>query len=634
MKKALSLLLSAIMLLGVFTACQSSGSGGSSSTLNLVYSGEVTTLNYLTTGNTNEMSQAANFIDCLVEYDQYGGIQPSLAETWETSPDNLTWTFHLRKGVKWVDNTGKEVAEVTANDFVAAAKYALDAKNDSGTNYMYEGIVKNASEYLSYTTYLVLSDNGKKDTDEDGEPIEKVDEVKFEDVGVKAQDEYTLVFTLENPTPYFLTVLSYGCYLPVYEPFLEECGELFGTDNTKLLYCGAYYLSELSQQSQRVLTKNPLYWDKDKVYIEKIVSKYNAEASTLEPEMFKRGETDQADIGSQILDSWLNDEATASMVRPSRSDASYSYFYAFNFDPQFDAEYEPENWKKAVNNENFRKAVMAALNRKEAKAVMNPKNAESMLINTVTPPDFCSVNGVDFTQLEPLKAYTEGDSYDEAKAKEYKDAAKSELSKAGVTFPIKVLMSYNPSSTDWDKECTVVEQQIESVLGSDFIDIICEAGPSTGFLGAVRRSGKYALMKCNWGCDYEDPQTWTDPFAKGNSYNFMDTSKDSGTQAVLKDYYAKVDEAKAEVNDIEKRYTLFAEAEAMLLEHAIVIPYSLDGGNYMASKLSPFDGQYAPYGVASHRYKGKKILEKPMSEEEYNAAYAKWQEERAAALAK
>ena len=113
----------------------------------------------------------------------------------------------------------------------------------------------------------------------------------------------------------------------------------------------------------------------------------------------------------------------------------------------------------------------------------------------------------------------------------------------------------------------------------------------------------------------------------------MDKSEDSSTQAILEEYYDKIDEAKNEVSDVEKRYTLFAEAEAMLLDHAIVVPYSLDGGNYIASTLNPFDGQYAPYGIAVHRYKGKKLMEKSMSEEEYNKAYEEWQAGREKALA-
>lgn len=69
-----------------------------------------------------------NVVDTLVEYNNIGEIIPGLAETWEVSEDQLTWTFHLRQGQKWYDYTGAEVGEVTANDFVAAAKYAADPR--------------------------------------------------------------------------------------------------------------------------------------------------------------------------------------------------------------------------------------------------------------------------------------------------------------------------------------------------------------------------------------------------------------------------------------------------------------------------------------------------------------------------
>ena len=80
-----------------------------------------------------------------------------------------------------------------------------------------------------------------------------------------------------------------------------------------------------------------------------------------------------------------------------------------------------------------------------------------------------------------------------------------------MTFPIKVQMPYNPTSTDWDKQCQVFKQQLEGVLndGFDFIDIIITAGPSDSFLSSVRRNGKFAFLQCNWGADYSDPQTET-----------------------------------------------------------------------------------------------------------------------------
>ena len=82
-----------------------------------LYSSEVTTLNYLITTTTSEYAVAANVIDTLVEYDRYGQIQPSLAESWERSDDGLTWPFTCARR-QWVNGAAEEIA-VTAT-FVAS----------------------------------------------------------------------------------------------------------------------------------------------------------------------------------------------------------------------------------------------------------------------------------------------------------------------------------------------------------------------------------------------------------------------------------------------------------------------------------------------------------------------------------
>lgn len=643
-KKLLALGLAGVMTLSLVACGGGSGassgsSGGDAENLSVyrtLYSSEVTTLNYLTTGTTNEYAIGANVVDCLVEYDCYGNIIPSLAESWESNEDMTEWTFHIRKGVKWVDKDGNEVADVTANDWVSAAHYVNDANNDSSNQYMYDtgSVVKNAQAYYDYTAYLLESDNGTKTVDEDGDPIEVVEAVAAEDIGVKAVDDYTLVYTLEQPCPFFLSVLSYTSYMPVYGPFLEEVGAMFGLDNESMLYNGAYILSSFQPQQERVLTKNQSYWDKDNVHIDEIRQIYNAEARSVEVSMYQAGEVDTAAIDSNLLDAMLKDESTKDLIHGARPDNSFSYFYAFNFDPQFDAEYEPENWKIAVNNVNFRKAIMAGLDRVKAMTVNDPYNPESLINNTITPANFAVGAGVDFTQYDAVKAYTEGDSFDEAKAIEYRDAAKAELEAAGATFPIKILMPYNPTTTNWDKECQVVEQQLEGLLGTDFIDIIVEAGPETGFLSSVRRSGKYALMKCNWGADYADPQTWSEPFTDDNSYNFWYKSEDADTLAFFETYTAKVAEASAIYDDDVARYAAFAEAEAMLIDNAIIIPYSIATGNgYSISNINPLEGEFAPYGVAQQRYKYQKLYETSMSMDEFNAAYEAWEKERTAAIA-
>ena len=246
-----------------------------------------------------------------------------------------------------------------------------------------------------------------------------------------------------------------------------------------------------------------------------------------------------------------------------RLDTMWSYFYCFNFNPTYDASYKPEDWLKAVNNENFRHSIMSAFDRAYAIRAFEPDDPESILQNTITPETFCSDGTTDFSR-EPALADNEAKDlfFNADKALEYKKAAMEELSAQGVTFPITMVMTYKSGDSDWENEYILAKQQIESVLGTDYV--VCElyAGPSESFLSETRRAGKYSFMRCNWGADYIDPQTWTDPFdgkdnldpdtgkCIGNSYNRMDayyydpdkTTLFPETNAILTEYYTKVEE--------------------------------------------------------------------------------------------
>ena len=371
------------------------------------------------------------------------------------SEDGLTWTFNIRKGVKWYTYQGEEYADVTAHDWVAAAKYILNPDNASATANIFYSVVKNAEEYY------------KGEIDD------------FEQVGVKALDDYTLQYTLKQPVPYFLSMLTYCPFMPANRQFLEEVGDQFGTDHTKILYCGAYILTEWRHQDERIYEKNENYWDADNVHIKKIVARYNKEAATLAPEMFLRGEITGASIPTASLDEWMNDPEKSKMVRPAET-SFYSYFYAFNFDPHFPDEYEPENWKIAVNNKNFRKAIFHGLDRISALLTLDPYEPERMLNNTITPKNFVAAGGKDYTMIGDLAKWTTGDSFDPELALEYRDKAKAEL-EGKCKFPIKIMMPYNTSGTQWANEAQVVEQQLEGLLGEDFIDIIPVGFPPTGF---------------------------------------------------------------------------------------------------------------------------------------------------------
>jgi len=597
----------------------------------LFYSIEVQTLNYMTTNSYNETEVSANIIDCLIDYDNYGNVLPGLAESWEHNDDMTEWTFHIRPNVKWVDYQGKVYSEVKADDWVACAQYVNNAANNSTCQYMYSSgsIVHGAQAYYDYTEYLVESANGTRTVNDDGEPIEPVPEAKAEDIGVKALDDYTLVYTLDQPCPFFLTVLSYPSYMPVSRQYLQEVGDMFGRDNQNVLYNGAYILSYYQPQEKRILTKNPTYWDIENVHIDKISAEYNPDAYMVQTSMFLNGEIDQAQISTEMLDTWLSDVKTKDLVHPPRPEVSYSYFYCFNFDPHFDEAYEPENWRIAVKNENFRHALMASLNRQELMSVYEPYHPEDLISSTITPKTFSVVDGKDYTDLDALKEFTHSDSFNIEKAQEYRDIARPELEEVGVTFPIKILLPYNPGTMNWDYECALAEQQLEDALGTDFVDVIVEAGPETGFLSAVRRNGSYAMLKCNWGADYADPETWSDPFAGGSSYMFWDKCDDPEIQELFAEWSEKIEKASNTFNDDLKRYTLFAEAERILIENALVVPFSIAlAEGYVVSKLDQFEGEFAPVGIVLQRYKRQHLREVSMSMEEYEERYQEWLKKR------
>ena len=608
-----------------------------------LYSGEFTSLNYLITATANEFAMAANVIDTLVEYDKYGQVQPSLAESWEYDEANLTYTFKLREDATWVKADGTEYAKVTANDFVTAAKYILDANNASSTANIFYSVIAGAEAY-----YL-----GTSTPEEGKEPYPVMD---WDTVGVKALDDYTLQYTLEQPVAYFESMLSYVCFMPCNREFGEEMGEDFGTGNYSLLYNGAFILNEWEPNANRVLIRNPEYWDIEDIHIEEIHMTFNSEASMLSAELFKRGEAMTASLTASEAQTWLADAQLSQMLRPSRAAFNFSYWYAFNFyikgadgSYNYPEEYNPENYFAAAQNKNFRKSIFHALDRVGAMMtkVSDEASARSLMINTITPPGFATGAG-EYTQTGSLAAFANTDSYNPDLALEYKAKAVEELTAAGVTFPVVLYMPYNTGESDLTQRAQVIEQQLEGLLGGDYIDIVLEGYANDNYLNTTRRAGNYSFMEVYWGPDYADPYTFTDPFRVSQKYAYIFMGNGLGTPATedtpgakqdrLGGYWTDlvydqmVEPAYAE-QDLAKRYAILAEAEAWLIDEAYVIPFCMDGGGYVASYLNPFESQYAPFGVSENRYKYQWIYETPMGMDEYETALAEWEAERDARLA-
>ena len=644
---------------GLLSSCGGSAAGGTaatgdSATYTVLYARQPATLNYLICSADPDLYHGTHCVDTLVEYDSRGKIREGLATSWEWDADTLTWTFHLRDE-NWVDYTGAVLGPVTAQDFVDALAYLLNPDYASGTASLVTPYVAGAEDYYNYcvwrnnatngtvaedgTTYTIDAAGTVTLTAADGSTT-TCPAVDFSSVGVAAVDEHTLTYTLNYDFPGFLSLLNYAPFEPAYGPMLAELGDQFCTSAETACSCGAFYLAEYTPLESWVMKKNPENYDKDNVYIDTIRYIYNQEALISGPEMVRRGEIDQATISSDILDSWLADDTTKDMVSMERPETGKSYFYFFNFLPYahsfsnwnttgVDAQYQPDNWAKAVNSTNFRKAFLYAINPAVTLAVTAPEGYENYKLHTITPPSFCADSkGVDYTECGALAKVT--DHFNEATAKQYRDAAVQELTAAGATFPIKVQYPYNPAVVDWDKQCQVFKQQVEGVLndGFDFVDIIITQGPSDNFLNAVRRAGAYEFMSYYWGADYSDPETEVYPFYqeagdRGTCYAFLRTGVEDGiitgeTADYVMTYMDMVEKAKAITADLDARYAAFADAEAYLIENALVIPLSLPVPPYIATRLNLWEGQYAPTGFSSNRLKGIHILDHYVSMDEYN----------------
>ena len=577
---------------------------------NVVYGAELSHINYMKSSMSTCTRFTENYVDGLVDFDKYGRMVPCLAKSWDISEDGLTYTFHLRDDVNWYKNDGSVYAPVVAQDFVDSAKWIITKENASTTANLFYDIVKNAEKYFN------------------GEITD------MNEVGVKALDEHTLEYTLERPTPYFLKMTSYVCFLPANGKFVEECEDQFGRDAETMLSNGAYILTEFEPEMKRTLEMNENYWDKDNIHISRINYSYNKEAKTLAPELFLRGEADEADIPAEILDEWMNDPEKKEMLIPKPA-STMTNFYGFNFEPKYEEEYGPENYLKAANNENFRKSVFYALDREAAVLTSYPYGADEQLLRTITTKNFINFNGTDYTELPALKEITAADPYQVDKAKEYKAKALEEL-EGEVTFPVILVMPYNTGKLDGTNRVQVIKQQLEGVLGSDYINIELVPYPPTGFNKSARSSGKFSFMEMGWGPDYADPagyvEVMTGTTSIGTKYSrpFMcETLKDENGVSI---YEKMVEDARNET-DVEARYNKFAEAEAFLIDHALILPLMASGGGYRATKLDPFSMGTTQFNRNLDKYKGAIVLDKPMTNEEYKAAEAKYMEERAKALA-
>lgn len=161
---------------------------------------------------------------------------PAAASHWETSPDGLRYTFHLRPEARWSDGS-----PLTAADFLFSFQRCLSPAL--------------GSEY-AYLLYPLLN----------AEAFHTGQLSDFSSVGARALDPLTLELTLAYPVPYLPALLAHNVWFPVHPPSVLADGPADAritrwTRPGRLIGNGPYLLTEWTPNQRIVATRHPHHWD-------------------------------------------------------------------------------------------------------------------------------------------------------------------------------------------------------------------------------------------------------------------------------------------------------------------------------------------------------------------------------------
>lgn len=371
----------------------------------------------------------------LMRVNQDEEVEEAMAESYEISEDQTTYTFTIRDGVEWSNGD-----PVTAQDFEYAWKWILNPDN-ADTDYAYQ---------LYYLKNGEAAKNG---------------DVSVDEVGVTAKDDKTLVVELEQPTPYFLDLTAFYTYYPVNHKVVEgkddkwalEAGEDYVTN-------GPFLLDSWSHKDKITLKKNPEYWDADTVKLE-TVNMFMIEDENTELQMYNNDELDWAGDpnGSVPLSAipQLKEEGELN-INPKAG----VYYYAFNVK------------ETPFDNANIRKAFALAINRQAI--VENITKGEQQPAMAFVPPSIWE---------ESNEGYFKDNDVEQAK--EY---LKKGLDELGLDKLPTVKLSINTDEShaalaqavqDMWRENLDVDVEIDNSEWNVFLDRMTNADFQTGRMGWI-----------------------------------------------------------------------------------------------------------------------------------------------------
>ena len=585
----------------------------------LTDTGELTTLFRPHAEGATEDHIIRNLVVNLLEFDNHGKLQPSAAESWGTEDGGQTWTFHLRDDVTWVDVNGNYKADVVADDWATTLEWILNYhKNDAFNTSMCLPIIEGAQEYYDYTQSL---------TEEEALALDKTK--FFEMVGIECPDERTIVYHCTGHCTYFDTMCINPILYPTSQKLIDELGveNVVGMSNEQMWYSGAYTLTTYIPNNEKVLTRNPAYFDKDCKLFDTVTIRV-VESALVDDQLWETGEVDYTDVSESPLSTIMsdpnnkwNDYLVESRLEP------YATNLLFNYNKMNEDGTPDTNWNTAVANEAFRKSIYWGLDLTNIWYSGNPINPLNLESLGFTCKDFVFFeNGDDYSshvisQLDiPESDGKSPRRYQPDKAEQFKQQAMEELSAKGVTFPITIDY-YIKAGVETAVDTATIMKEIFEALGTDYITFNIKT-----FVSSYNQEVSTPALDCfstsMWGADFLDVSNWLDQCLYQNEaalYSKSNMHLDGITDPELIEQFTTftnmVYAAEGIYDDMDARNQAFADAEAYLINHALVIPWSYRC-YWTMTKINEYSKSYSGCGIG-WQFKNWETSTEPYTTEQY-----------------
>ena len=391
----------------------------------------------------------------------------------EVSDDGLTYTVTLKDGLKWSDGQ-----PLTAEDFVAGIQRTCDPDIAGQYQYLLSNIVGCDEYYES---------NGDPDS---GVPAKSAEEkAQLRDaIGVRAIDDKTIEFQLEQPQPTWPIILTMWMTYPVPRHIVPQSNSEWPTDPTKLAFNGPFVLQSYTPKSGAVFVRNENYAGEHQAYLDRVEFVYiedNAQANNA----FRSGEIQAA----------LADQANLTVLRNEMGDQLLSYPQPRTLGLQMQMARPP------LDNEKVRLALSRAIDRETlANVVLQGAGIPS---TSWIPPDVAQIAEDEFDDEVGFDP----------------EAARQLLEEAGFPngqgFPrLTILIRDTPQNTAL---AAFLQSEFKEHLNID-VDIETVDSPTRS-----RRftSGDFELFPGGWQQDYPDPENWIlGQFETGGTLNHYNCS--------------------------------------------------------------------------------------------------------------